>query len=303
MSIEGLWVNAGAHNNIGNTSNYETFVNQSGATLNNAGNIYDSGEFLNDGIINNETGGLLRNESGSLTNTGILNNNGTLINDDTLNNDSTINNDGAISNTGDFDVANTGTVTGNGTFTQTTGSTIVDGSLTQGSITFAGGALGGQGIVTSSGAPVDIDPGAIINPGGTISSSPSDFTGMLTFGSDVDFDGAMTFELAGLADFDTIDILGSIDFGLNSQINFDLEGYLPSAGDSLVFLFSDALKGFDNIAYNFLDPLPGLNFDVFLTPDNDLRLEFSEVPVPAAVWLFASGLIGMASVARKRRTA
>jgi hypothetical protein len=37
-------------------------------------------------------------------------------------------------------------------------------------------------------------------------------------------------------------------------------------------------------------------------PDGDYALRISSVPVPAATWLFGSGLIGLISIARRKRT-
>jgi len=52
----------------------------------------------------------------------------------------------------------------------------------------------------------------------------------------------------------------------------------------------------------------GINLDVSLTPGDFVRFSTrfevlpQPVPVPAAVWLFGSGLIGLAGVARRRKT-
>ena len=48
-------------------------------------------------------------------------------------------------------------------------------------------------------------------------------------------------------------------------------------------------------------PFPGLNVNLDIGSGNSLTvLSVSSVPVPAAVWLFGSGLIGLLSVARKK---
>ena len=46
-------------------------------------------------------------------------------------------------------------------------------------------------------------------------------------------------------------------------------------------------------------PFPGFNAAFELTGAGLV----SAVPVPAAVWLFGSGLVGLAGVARRRKTA
>jgi len=49
-------------------------------------------------------------------------------------------------------------------------------------------------------------------------------------------------------------------------------------------------------------PFPGLNVNFDIGSGNSLTvLSVSSVPVPAAVWLFGSGLIGLLSVARRKR--
>ncbi|MGB5472818.1 MAG: VPLPA-CTERM sorting domain-containing protein, partial [Gammaproteobacteria bacterium] len=142
-----------------------------------------------------------------------------------------------------------------------------------------------------------------VNPGDSAASGASGIFGTLTFGGNVDFDGSMSFEL-GLFDFDSVDILGDIDFGPNSQIMFSLNGYQPGIGERVDFLFAQHVGGFDNIFFSFpdLDPGVGLDFEVLLTPEWDLQLSFTAapVPLPASVWLFLGGLAGMAVVARRK---
>ncbi|HUT41433.1 MAG TPA: VPLPA-CTERM sorting domain-containing protein, partial [Gammaproteobacteria bacterium] len=159
--------------------------------------------------------------------------------------------------------------------------------------------------ITSTAQPVTIDALASVNPGDSAASGASDIFGMLTFGGDVSFDAALNFEL-GLFDFDSVDILGGIDFGPNSMIAFSLNGYQPAIGELVDVLFAQHVGGFDNILFSFPDLAPGLGlgYEVLLTPEWDLQLSFTAapVPLPASVWLFLCGLAGMAVVARRKST-
>jgi len=129
-----------------------------------------------------------------------------------------------------------------------------------------------------------------------------DFIGTLTLDTDLIFDGLLTIEIDDLSDFDKLFIAGDVDFGLNSLIQFDLETFLPSEGDTFDFLFADNLTGFGAISFSLLDPVPGLRWQVSLTEGNDLQLSFSAIPVPAALPLFGSGLAGLGFLARRRRS-
>ena len=302
-----LELNNGTFTNNAELINYATQfnVNSSGTLLNNGTFTNNSrvgidGQLISDGTFDNH-GELEINinsgAAGRFDNLGVLNNSGTIT---LFSTNIGIQNTGTINNSGKLDIGEGTQVSGSGTISQTAGSTVVDGSLDAASVTFTGGTLGGHGVVTSSGVPVNIDAGATINPGDNVASNPIAFTGELTIGSDLDFDGALTIEIAELTDFDILSVLGAADFGLNSLITFDLEGYIPSIGDSIDFLIADSLTGFNNISYDILGLSSGLTFDVLLTPDSDLRLTFAAVPIPAGIWLFSSGLIGLISMAKRR---
>jgi hypothetical protein len=64
------------------------------------------------------------------------------------------------------------------------------------------------------------------------------------------------------------------------------------------------VNGSENITYNFYDLNPDLAFNVLLTQDSDLRLTFTNaVPIPPALWLFGSGLLGLIGIARRKKAA
>jgi len=64
-------------------------------------------------------------------------------------------------------------------------------------------------------------------------------------------------------------------------------GYAAIGGDLAIRL--SAIKGLGG------NPLSQGQFD-------NVRLDFSPVPIPAAVWLFGSGLIGLLGVARRKQS-
>jgi len=294
-------------------ANGHVFI-QSQVLANNGQLIAGSGGLIkNYGTVNNAySGGLLATSvGGTFRNYGTINdnsgyyspssNNGTLNNYGTLNSSGRFENNGTLTNAGAFNVTALG-VTGTGTFTQTAGITKVDGALFQAAISISGGLLGGDGELNSTGGPVAIGPAATINPGGSITNDPGDFTGSLAIGS-IDIEGTLNIEIAGLLDFDTVTVFNDITFNPGSTIEFDLDGWQPSAGDSLDFLFADTLTGFGNITYSFLGLDPNLDFDVLLTPTADLQLTFANaVPIPASLWLFGSGMLGLASLAKRKAT-
>ena len=64
-------------------------------------------------------------------------------------------------------------------------------------------------------------------------------------------------------------------------------GDLAIGGDLVIRL--SAIKGLGG------NPLSQGQFD-------NVRLDFSPVPIPAAVWLFGSGLLGLIGVARRKKS-
>lgn len=129
-------------------------------------------------------------------------------------------------------------------------------------------------------------------PGG--STAISTLAGDYTQGAD----GTLEIELAGIGagDFDWLQVedIARIDGTLEILLN---DGFMPQNGDTFTFLTGRRVLGiFDTIL------LPGSftgNWDITYGYDY-ISLTASTVPVPAAVWLFGSGIIGLIIVARRK---
>ncbi|MGB5396271.1 MAG: VPLPA-CTERM sorting domain-containing protein [Gammaproteobacteria bacterium] len=232
------------------------------------------------GRLFNEDGAVLLNDASS-----------TLINQFELANHASIDNDGRIENSADFYISDTGTVTGSGTYQQLGGETRVVGSMEQGIVRIEAGVLSGIGNIMSTIEALYVGPGAIIEPGGSL--------GTLSIGGDLVCDGCLLNIEIGTAGVDLLDITGTASF-LGGDINFSfIDGFMPEENDMFTFLGAGAINGLDNMSLSYTGAPPGLDFE--LSSDGILlAISTSPVPVPAAVWLFGSGLIGLIGVARRK---
>ena len=145
----------------------------------------------------------------------------------------------------------------------------------------------------------------------------------------VDQDGSVTFYYIAAESAYTNSFHSGSDVMTEDNNAFNFDGYDSitinvSAGDVLDFSFrsatASALTPVDNASGNNLEGLgimsdggmselmlgyndnitrtgPGMDADY---DDMLVRAEFSAVPVPAAVWLFGSGLLGLIGAARRK---
>jgi hypothetical protein len=136
--------------------------------------------------------------------------------------------------------------------------------------------------------------------------SPGNSPGLVTIAGDAIFGNTNTLqiEIAGLAPgtgYDVVDV--SDDAFLDGTLDVDfLSGFSPTAGDSFDVLFAQILHG--TFASTLLPALgPGLAWDVQYLLDaggtDTVRLSVSAVPVPAAVWMFVSGLATLGWLRRR----
>ena len=122
------------------------------------------------------------------------------------------------------------------------------------------------------------DDSVLSGGSGTIDFSSSS-TNTLTL-----YVGTETFTASNDADFGTG---GGPSMTLSSNLLTDFDIYILAGINGATADFSSFIDTFDD-----LDAMSG-------TWDNTLNT----VPVPAAVWLFGSGLLGLAGVARRRKSA
>ncbi len=203
---------------------------------------------------------------------------------------------------------------GNGTFDQTGGMHTVSGDITiaanagsTGTYNFSGGTLTADNIIINSGGLFQgagvVDASFNIQ-GGTL--APGSSPGSLTINGSFDqTSGILAIELGGYdqgTDYDFLKILGG-DASLAGKLEVSLwEGFLPEVGDTFDILY--AKSGINGIFGSYLLP-EGWNWDVaYLNLDgleglDTVRLTANAVPIPDAIWLLGSGLIGLVGIRRR----
>jgi hypothetical protein len=160
------------------------------------------------------------------------------------------------------------------------------------------GAVSGAGSYTGTGSLFfegDLAPG----------NSPA----LVTADNDMTLGTVSTtvMEIAGItrgSEYDAFDITGNLSLGGTLDIDL-LDMFAPSHGDNFDLFTAESITG--NFASLLFPELDGdLLWDLALYEDfsgsiDVLRLSVSSVPVPAAVWLFGSGLLGLLGVARRKK--
>jgi len=293
------------------------------AAITNNGMLVLNGGSLSASQINNTVSGSFGFSSGSLSiNTLDVGSSGLLgstvilgstksINADTVNVDADsrleVNGGGSsvgnLTNEGVVVISQQGRLSG-GTYTQNTSnaSTTVDGVLNA-NVDVTDGELTGSGTIN----------GNAIN-GGSI--GPGQSPGILTVAGNytqTEF-GTLHIEIGGLFAGDEYDVLNiGGDAFLGGVLDVDLYDFggglfAPSLGDTFDFLTAETIMGeFDLLSLMGLGNGLGWQLDYLydeIGTTDVARLtivEVSAVPVPAAVWLFGSGLIGLAGIARRKK--
>lgn len=279
-----------------------TFNNLSGGagsgTINNAstGTFIASGDGANNITISN-FGGTDTGADAAINNSGTFRKTGSAANHTT-----TIG--VAFNNTGTVDV-NSGKLQLNSNFTNQ-GVVKVDAGTTlqvQNSIFNNQGTLEGNGTYQTLNAST-----ALVNSG-TLSPGVGDI-GSLTIAGDFTqtSTGIFDVQLGSLTNFDTLNVLGDINLAGTLRIE-SFGGYNPFSGDSFtIATFDDGVADASDITGLFSNiVVAGFDAGVSFTAsyfEHSIVLNAnraSVVPVPAAVWLFGSGIIGLLSNARRKR--
>jgi len=213
---------------------------------------------------------------------------------------------------------------GNSAFIQTGGVITVATKLglgASGSYDLQGGALdvnvidtaiNGSGKFSFTGGTLSVDSylGNLVNNGGTL--APGNSPGVTTIEGNYsqDINSTLKIELGGMlagSEYDVLDISGSATLdGILDVSLFDRGSGLfePAEGDYFDILMADTIIGeFDLLMLAVLGE--GLEWELSYMLDDFnidiLRLNVnSAVPIPASVWLFGSGLLGLVCVARRK---
>lgn len=166
-----------------------------------------------------------------------------------------------------------------------------------------GGSFTNNGTLTGNGT---FDSAAALTNAGVI--DPGTGIGSLTVagGLTQTATGLFDIDLGSLSSFDTVSILGDVNFDGTLRIS-SLGGYNPNGGDSFTLItFDDGVADasdrsgvFDALVWSGFDP--GISFTaVYLDHAVVLTANVNAVPVPPAIWLFGSGVLGLVGVARRR---
>ena len=211
---------------------------------------------------------------------------------------------GDFANSGDVAIGDGGSeLNVSGNYTQTGGATAVFGKLETigaGAVDIQSGSLIGDGTVVG-----DVTNAGTIAPEGLIGTTG----GLSILGEYTQLtQGTFAVEIGGLIEgdeYDFLDVSGTANLAGTLEVALaDL--FTPETGDFFDILRADAIgTEFDIL---MLAPLDGnLFWDVEYLRDpidfDVVRLTAKVVPLPAAVWLFGSGIIGLVGLARRRRVA
>ena len=168
-----------------------------------------------------------------------------------------------------------------------------------------GAALSGKGNITANlSNSGQVEPGEWPGALGTLTIN-GDYT--------QNADGVLLIEIGGLLDgqYDVLDIAGTASLGGTLDVSLSDPGagvFAPALNDSFDILMAESILGdFDSFLLAGLGNGLAWQLDLFadeIGTTDVLRLSVvSAVPVPAAVWLFGSGLLALLGLGRRRKLA
>ncbi|MCW9057025.1 MAG: VPLPA-CTERM sorting domain-containing protein, partial [Gammaproteobacteria bacterium] len=240
----------------------------------------------NSGTVNNEV-----NASIYLSGTSTINNSGTVNNVGIIDGYGVINSDGIINNnhqiTGLFNITSSGSIINNG-------------YISTFEMAITGGELSGNG-------DVYVGNGLVITEAGTL--APGNSTGIMHVFGDLTIDGtlAMEFDPLGFGLLhDRLYVSQNVFLSETSVLDVSfLSDDWFSLGNSFDLMLAETITGdFGNFYYDALfDNSLALEWGIFNDFGQDvLRLTVvSAVPLPAAAWLFISGLAGLIAAGKRRK--
>lgn len=291
----------------------------------NTGEIYagqgvtNFGDFLNKGLIEagtfrNYTGYTFTNASGGelllynnnqikAANEGILVNSGTLRIQSLLVNSGVLVNNGVLDNTGTLENAATGDLQ----FADNSnlGGTIKnDGLVSAGGndVTFIG-MLKGAGTVVANNVIITGEIQIADDDIYYADVAQMDIVGNMLLGDFASMAFTIEGEQRGIS-YDALDITGDILLDGTLEITFDPNIVISSSGYVFDLIFANSIVGsFDTVLFSNLSSEWRAAISVFSATGNtqSLRLSISQVPIPAASWLFSSALLALVGVVRKKQ--
>lgn len=263
--------------------------NQGTLTIANGAYLTTSASLNNTGTIVTSAGSALELYSNkqklTLTNNGNISTAGT-IEGNALNN---------FTNAGQLTIESTGAVTGFKNFTQNSGvTTLQTGAvLSAASVEFLGGKLTGSGTIDPPN-PIVIGSKAVVAP-----------TDLITFEGNTEFNGELDIGVRSATDFGKLNVLGLINFGAGSKIDFNFDQGFDWIESSYAFKFllADEILGLENLIFDYtgLDSLYSSQLSLECQSshcDYSLLLTRSDgpsqVPEPSTLLLSALGLLAFA---------
>ena len=277
MSGNGVFNQSGGIHNAQQyvRTNYDS--NGGAGTYNLSGGTLNTMTLLNVGGVFNYTGGELNLSSG-------IRNSGTFI----LNKGEgeTHEFEGYVSNTGVFEVAAGETAVFKGLV-------IRQGSFTgDGTKVFQGEYRPGN--VNLPPEPIPDDP-LPDQPVSYYLANGASFAGNAIF----EETSMISLFLLGDGQSDWLNFSGPVDLSGTLNLSLGLDEYMPMLGDSWDIIFGNDIGGeFSNI---ISDAPNDWGWEILYLDDRVTLTSVSSVPVPAAVWLFGSGLIGLIGFARRKK--